>query len=132
MKTAFAFIVALAAGLSTAAAQTGSSTRPETSTSNTSPAKSYPPKRTTPTKAESQQSTKTQKSTLETEDRTSPTGTMSKSSERILKETRPAAVGQGSPTGSTNQESIDKNSKAPVRKANPPASKTGGSGTTTY
>jgi hypothetical protein len=56
---------------------------------------------------------------------------MSESSKRILKESRPAATGQGSPTGSTNQESVDKNSKQPIRKAPLPASKTGGAGGTT-
>ncbi|WP_133271511.1 hypothetical protein [Hymenobacter radiodurans] len=116
MKTAFAFIVACVAGFSTAAAQGtssgGSSTRPETSVSNTSPAASYPPKKATPAKT---QSKKTQNSTLEPENRTSPTGTMSESSRRVLKESRPASPGTTKPTGSTNQEMVDKNSKQPIK-----------------
>jgi hypothetical protein len=56
---------------------------------------------------------------------------MSESSRRILKETRPASTGQGSGTGSGNQEMVDKNSKQPVRKAPLPANKVGGAGGTT-
>jgi hypothetical protein len=48
-----------------------------------------------------------------------------------LKETRPAAPGTAKPTGSTNQEMVDKNSKQPIKKAPLPASKTGGAGGTT-
>jgi hypothetical protein len=56
---------------------------------------------------------------------------MSESSRRILKESRPASTGQGTGTGSTNQEMVDKNAKQPIRKAPLPASKTGGAGGTT-